>query len=96
MGALSRFGGLPERSAAAANAGCDLVFVCSRIEEYAACVEAVERAVSQDRRDEAVRRIAAYRERLNALRGTAPPAEGSVEELREAVAELLALTAAGG
>ncbi|MDQ5858002.1 MAG: beta-N-acetylhexosaminidase [Acidobacteriota bacterium] len=91
MGALARFGGLPERSAAAANAGCDLVFVCSRIEEYPACVEAVERAVSEERRDEAVRRVEAYRERLDALRLAAPTTDGSLEELREDVAELLAL-----
>ncbi len=92
MGALGRFGGLPERSAAAASAGCDLVFVCSRIEEYPACVDAVALAVSEERRDEAVRRIAAYRERLSDLRVAAPPAEG-VEELREDVAELRSLIA---
>lgn len=93
MGALGRFGGLPERSAAAASAGCDLVFVCSRIGEYPACVDAVARAVSGERRDEAVRRIEAYREKLNGLREAAPPAEGSVEELREDVAELRSLIA---
>jgi beta-N-acetylhexosaminidase len=93
MGALARFGGLPERSAAAANAGCDLVFVCSRIEEYPACVEAVERAVRQERRDEALRRVETYRERLNALRLAAPSPEGSLEVLSAEVAELRALIA---
>jgi beta-N-acetylhexosaminidase len=95
MGALARFGGLPERSAAAANAGCDLVFVCSRIEEYPACVEAVERGVGQTRREEALRRVAAYRGQLDDRR-VAPSPEGSLEELRADVAELLALTAVGG
>ena len=91
MGALARFGGLPERAAAAANAGCDLVFVCSRIEEYPACVEAVRRAVPHGRRDEALRRVGAYRERLGRLRGAAPQPVGPLEELRRDVAELLAL-----
>ena len=96
MGALARFGGLPERSVAAANAGCDLVFVCSRIEEYPACVEEVERGVGQTRRDEAQRRVAAYRRQLDDLRALAPSPERSLEELRSEVAELLALTAVGG
>ncbi|HVE65364.1 MAG TPA: glycoside hydrolase family 3 N-terminal domain-containing protein [Thermoanaerobaculia bacterium] len=91
MGALARFGGLPERAAAAASAGCDLVFVCSRIEEYPACVEAVRRAVSPERRDEALRRVEAYRERLDGLRRAAPAPCGSLEELRRDVAELLEL-----
>ncbi len=88
MGALARFGGLPERSAAAANAGCDLVFVCSRIEEYPACVEAVERGVSEERRDEALRRVETYRERLRALRLAAPSPDGSLEVLSADVAKL--------
>jgi beta-N-acetylhexosaminidase len=90
MGALWRFGDLPERSAAAANAGCDLVFVCSKIEEYPACVEEVERAVPLERRAVALRRVEAYRERLGALRLAAPPPGGSLGELRSEVAELLA------
>lgn len=96
MGALARFGGLPERSAAAANAGCDLVFVCSRIGEYPACVEAVERAVSQERLAEAHRRVETYRERLSALRLAAPSPNGSLEELGADVAELRARIADRG
>lgn len=96
MGALARFGGLPERSAAAVNAGCDLVFVCSRIEEYPACVEAVESGVGRARREEALRRVETYRARLDDLRVLTPSPEGSLEELRSDVAELLALTVAGG
>ena len=91
MGALARFGGLPERAAAAANAGCDLVFVCSRIEEYPACVEAVESSVPQERLAEALRRVAAYRERLDALRVAAPAPAGSLADLRSSVADLRAL-----
>lgn len=91
MGALARFGGLPERSAAAANAGCDLVFVCSKIEEYPACVDEVERGVPFERRAEALRRVEAYRDRLTALRLAAPPPGGSLGELRAEVAELVAV-----
>lgn len=88
MGALARFGGLPERSVAAVNAGCDLVFVCSRTEEYPACVDAVRRAVAEERVAEALRRITVYRERLGALRLSAPSPDGSLADLRAAIAEL--------
>lgn len=90
MGALERFGGLPERSAAAMNAGCDLVFVCSRTGEYPACADAVAREVSEARIAEALRRIAAWRERLDALRLAAPRPAGTLAELRGRVAELRA------
>jgi beta-N-acetylhexosaminidase len=95
MGALAKFGGLPERASAAANAGCDLVFVCSRIEEYAACVEAVRRTVPEERRAEALRRVEAYRARLRALRLGASPPERSLTELRAEVAGLREQIAAG-
>lgn len=60
MGALAAFGGLPERCAAAAEAGCDLLFVCRQIESYPACVEAVGRAVSPARRLESQLRLESY------------------------------------
>lgn len=91
MGALARFGGLPERSVGAVNAGCDLVFVCSRTAEYPACVGAVERDVPEDRIAEALGRVAAYRERLEALRVAAPSPDRSLGDLRASVAELRAL-----
>jgi beta-N-acetylhexosaminidase len=68
MGALDAFGGLPERSAAALAAGCDLLWVCSRIEEYPECVARVEREVSAERRTEADRRIDAYVRHLHEVR----------------------------
>lgn len=67
MGALDAFGGLPERCAAAAEAGCDLLFVCRQIETYPACVEAVTRRVSPERRQEAAERLEAYAEHLGRL-----------------------------
>ena len=93
MGALGQFGGLPERSVAALRAGCDLVFVCSRLEEYPDCVARVEADVSDERRAEADRRIEAYAERLATLSAAAPPAR-SLDALAADVAALK--KAAGG
>jgi beta-N-acetylhexosaminidase len=77
MGALDAFGDLPERSVRAASAGCDLLFVCRRIDAYPACVEAVERRVPAERRADATSRLEAYAAHLTSLcrgrdRGAAP------------------------
>lgn len=88
MGALELHGGLAERSAAAVRAGCDLVFVCSRTAEYPACVDAVEQGVGEERIAEALRRIAAWRQRLDALRLGAPAPDGSLADLQTRVVEL--------
>jgi beta-N-acetylhexosaminidase len=86
MGALQAFGGLPERCAAAARAGCDLLFVCSRIEEYPDCVEAVASAVSPERRAEAASRLAEYARRLEEMRQSSVlpdrPLEALIEDIR--------------
>ncbi len=67
MGALGQFGGLPERCAAALAAGCDMVFVCSRLEEYPGCVARAEEDVPASRRAEALRRLDVYAARLTKL-----------------------------
>jgi beta-N-acetylhexosaminidase len=72
MGALGAFGDLPERSARASLAGCDLLFVCRRIEEYPACVAAVRRSVPAERRAEAAERLEAYAAHIESLK----PARG--------------------
>lgn len=87
MGALARFGGLPERSAAAVSAGCDLVFVCSRLEEYSDCVARVASEVPEERRAEASRRIDRYVDRLRALQRAPLPAR-SLEAIAADVAAL--------
>jgi beta-N-acetylhexosaminidase len=94
MGALDAFGGLPERSAAAAAAGCDLLWVCSRIEEYPDCVRRVECDVPESRRVEAARRIERYEGHLGELRRKeVPPSRPlavlatHVAALRETIAE---------
>jgi beta-N-acetylhexosaminidase len=71
MGALAAFGELPERAAAACVAGCDLLFVCSRIEAYPECVAAVEREVPRKRREQAARRLDSYARHLAAIRRAA-------------------------
>ncbi|MGH9318174.1 MAG: glycoside hydrolase family 3 N-terminal domain-containing protein [Thermoanaerobaculia bacterium] len=81
MGALAGFGGLPQRCAAAARAGCDLLFVCSRTEAYAACVETVTREVPEQRRDEAASRLESYRRRLEGIRAAARIPDRPLAEL---------------
>ncbi len=88
MGALSEFGGLPERCARASAAGCDLLLVCRRIEEYAPCVEAVERSVPGRRRAEAAARLEGYAHHLASLRHAAGSSEVTLAAVR---AELTAL-----
>ena len=68
MGALDAFGSLPERCARAAAAGCDLLFVCRRIDEFPACVDAVDREVPEARRVEAVDRLEAYASHVESLK----------------------------
>jgi beta-N-acetylhexosaminidase len=88
MGALDSFGALPDRSAAALRAGCDLLWVCSRIEEYAECVARVESDVPGDRRGEAAHRVEAYAEGLADLKRRAVPASRPLEMLAANVAAL--------
>ncbi len=87
MGALSAFGDLAERCVRAARAGCDLLFVCSRIEVYPACVEAVERRVPAKRRTEAKDRLDRYEHHLTRLRSAAKPPR-SLPLLVAAIAKL--------
>jgi beta-N-acetylhexosaminidase len=82
MGALDAFGDMAQRSVQAALAGCDLLFVCRRLEEYPACVAAVERQVTDARRDEAAQRLEAYAGHIESLR----PARGRPAEPLETVA----------
>lgn len=92
MGALAEFGDLAARSTAASRAGCDLLFVCSRIEEYPGCVERVEADVPEWRRAEAHRRVDEFHRRLDGLaafsRAPRPLAEiaADVAALRELIA----------
>ena len=88
MGALSAFGDLPARAAAACLAGCDLLFVCKEIEAYPGCVEVVRSDVPPWRRAEAAGRLQTYRRHLETMRVLAPAAQRSREDLIAAIAEL--------
>ena len=86
MGALSQFGDLPTRSAAALYAGCDLLFVCEHLEAYPDCVDAVENQISSERRAEAARRLQIYRRHLEEMQSLALPASRPVAELKADIA----------
>jgi beta-N-acetylhexosaminidase len=88
MGALAGFGGLPQRCAAAARAGCDLLLVCSRIEIYAECLETVMRDVPEERRAEAASRLESYRRHLATIRETARTPDRSLAQLIADITEL--------
>lgn len=87
MGALATFGDLPRRAAAACRAGCDLLFVCRRIETLPECVAAAEEGVPLERRLEAASRLDAYERHLRELSGARPPAT-PLEHLVEAIRAL--------
>ena len=92
MGALAAFGDLPRRCVLAADAGCDLLLVCSRIDRYEECVAAVERDVPEARRAQAAERLDAYAEGLLRIRKAARIPERPVEEL---IADINALRERG-
>lgn len=88
MGALSEFGDLPARSAAASTAGCDLLFVCKELQAYPDCAEAVRKEVLPRRRAEAAKRLQRYRRHLQTMRDLAPPVLRPMGELIADIAEL--------
>jgi beta-N-acetylhexosaminidase len=92
MGALSAFGPMPRRVAAASEAGCDLLFVCSRLAEYPACVAEVERSVASSRLEEARSRLAAYSARLARIRAAARFRHRPLQDL---IADIAALREGG-
>jgi len=88
MGALAEFGDLAHRAAASIRAGCDVVLVCSRLEEYPECVARAEAEVPAPRLAEASRRIDVFVRRLRALERAAPPPGRPLEEIAADVAAL--------
>ena len=89
MGALSAVASsLPERCAAASRAGCDLLFVCSRIAEYPDCVEEVRAKVPSARIAEAAARLERYARHLDRLRAAAARPDRSLSALTADIADL--------
>ena len=94
MGALSNVAPLPERCGAASRAGCDLLFVCSRLAEYPDCVERVRRDVPPARLAEAAARLDRYARHLDRLRGAAPTPDRPLSDLIADIADLRSETEA--
>ena len=89
MGALSAFGSLADRSAAAFAAGCDLLCIGKDNASLPEAVVAIERMVPARRMTEADERLGRFRGDLSRIRGQArrepPPLDeiiASIEELR--------------
>jgi beta-N-acetylhexosaminidase len=89
MGALSAVApSLPERCAAASRAGCDLLFVCSRIAEYPDCVERVRANVPPARIAEAAERLDRYARHLDRLHSAAARPDRLLSALIADIADL--------
>jgi len=92
MGALAEFGSVPERSAAAFEAGCDLLCIGKETAALPAAAEAIERGASGSRRREAERRLGGFRQALGRIgagrRATPRVAAAIAEAFREACARL--------
>jgi beta-N-acetylhexosaminidase len=96
MGALAAFGELPERCVRASAAGCDLLFVCSRIEDYPACVQEVELRVSRERRSEAKARLDSWEAAVRRLAQRAPATDRPIERLAADITSLRETAARSG
>ena len=93
MGALADFGSVPERAAAAFEAGCDLLCVGKDTAALPPAAAAIERKAPGSRRGEADRRVGKFREelgRLGAVRHSAPRAVAAIAEAFHASCERLA------
>lgn len=91
MGALEEFGSVSERAAAAFEAGCDLLCVGKDTAALPVSAEAIERTARAPRREEAERRIGAFRDglvRLGSRRESPRDVAAIGEAFRESCARL--------
>jgi len=87
MGALSEFGGIPDRAAAAFDAGCDVLCFGKRTEALPEAAARVEQTISESRRAAAALRLAQFREALGGIaarrRSSARPLPAIAAAFRE-------------
>ncbi|MEP7010597.1 MAG: glycoside hydrolase family 3 N-terminal domain-containing protein [Acidobacteriota bacterium] len=91
MKALSPWGDLPERTAAAFAAGCDVLPVCRDLEALPAIAERLADPALEARQTEAHNRVERYRNRISALRASTEspaPWDERLAEVRAAFAAL--------
>jgi beta-N-acetylhexosaminidase len=96
MKALAEWGGIADRTAAAFAAGCDALLVCHRLEDLAEVIARLDDPGLDSRREEALARVALYRERLATLGAareqaahTGEPSD-RLEEIRGALGQVRA------
>jgi beta-glucosidase-like glycosyl hydrolase len=98
MKALAEWGGIAERTAAAFAAGCDALLVCHRLEDLPEVIARLEDPDLDSRREEALARVAVYRERLATLGAAREQADHAgeaghgdrLEEIRAALGQVRA------
>ena len=90
MGALTEFGGIPDRAAAAFAAGCDYLCVGNENASLPDAVAAIERTVSRERIDEAAGRIGRFHQAMIRLKREMPEAPRPVAEIVAAFHEAAA------
>src|SRR6185295_13210784 len=91
MKALAPWGDLPERTAAAFAAGCDVLPVCRDLEALPAIAERLADSALEARHEEAHNRIERYRNRITALRApddSPAPWADRLAEIRESLTAL--------
>ena len=98
MKALAEWGGIADRAAAAFAAGCDALLVCHRLEDLPEVIARLEDTDLASRREEALARLAVYRERLATLGAVREQAErageaGRADKLEEVVDALAQVSA---
>lgn len=91
MKALAPWGDLPERTAAAFLAGCDVLPVCRDLEALPAIADRLADPALQARHEEARNRMERYRSRITALRAPTDSSAPWDERLAEIRTELVAL-----
>jgi beta-glucosidase-like glycosyl hydrolase len=92
MGALSEFGGIADRAAAAFVAGCDYLCIGKQSDSLPEAVAAVEQSASDSRRDGAAARIERFRGALGRLKTESRARPRPMAEIAAAFREAIQIT----